>query len=539
MSSFSTRVSACVFALTVAAGCGATAPTAPDAALTVAMTGGGSPSPAPPSPAPPVSTLGATTLPAGNPSCADLASAHGGSGAKWLETRLERAPGASDSFGDGVIGVTVTNGTGISFDWASTRPVDAILVKAGIAGNNLYLYSPEATSGTGLTTPGSVANITQITVCHDVELEMSESVATTFTRDFDWTISKSVDRSAVTLLSGGQATVNYTVAATKDAGTDSGWAASGSIIVRNPHPLTAATGVAVTGSLSGYGSVDVSCPTTSLAPLASMTCVYGPVALSDGTSRTVTAAATSTTYGIARDDNTTNVSFTAPTTVRDNTVAITDTFAGAGLSGTPLSVTSTFNYARTISASSLTCGANAVANSVTLATDDGETRAASADVTATLDCGTGGGTPPPPTTPTPPPPPPPAPVCAHGQGYWKTHSSRGPAPYDNTWAKLGENTPFYKSGLSYYEQMQEVPKGGNAYVILSAQYIAARLNVLAGAASPSGTTLAAAGTFFTTYTPAEIGAMKGNDPVRKQALDWASALDDYNSGKANAAACGS
>ena len=537
MSSSALRVSTCVLTLALAAGCGSTAPTAPDTSLTVAAAGAASPAPPPPPPSP-VQTLGATTLPAGNPTCADLASAHGGSGAAWLETRLERAPGASDSFGDGVIAITLSNGNGIAFDWSATRPVDAILVKAGIAGNNLYLYAPEATSGTGLTTPGGLANITQITVCHDVELEVSETVAPTFTRDFDWTLAKSVDQPAVTLSPGAQATVNYTVVATRDAGTDSGWAVAGDITVRNPHPLAAATGVAVTGAISGYGAVTVSCPATSLDPLASMTCTYASVALSDGTSRTASAVATTATYGIARDEHATPVSFTTPTTVRDQTVAITDTFPAAGLSATPLSISGTFTYARTLLAASLTCGANVVSNTATLATDDGETRTASANVAATVDCGTGGG-----TTPTPPPPPPappaPAPVCAHGQGYWKTHSSKGPAKYDETWAILGEDTPFYKSGLTFYAQMQEAPKGGNAYVILAAQFIAARLNMLSGAASPGGSTLGAIDTFFKTYTPAEIGAMKGNDAVRKQALDWASALDDYNSGKLNVSACAS
>lgn len=536
MSFSAIRVSMCVLALALTAGCGSSAPTAPQNVPTIVAAGAATPAPAPP--ATPIQTLGATTLPAGNPSCADLATTHGASGATWLETRLERTPGASDTFGDGVITVNLTNSNGITFDWSATRAVDAVLVKAGVAGNNLYLYSPEATSATALTTPGSVANITQIVVCHDVELEVSETIAPSFTRDFDWTLAKTVDQPSLTLASGAQATVNYTVAVTRNAGTDSGWAVAGTLTVRNPHPLVAATGVAVSGSISGYGSVAVSCPATSLDPLASMTCTYGSIALSDGSSRTSTAVASSATYGLSRDENAEPIAFTTPTTVRDQTVAITDTFAAAGLSATPISISSTFTYARTILASSLSCGVNSITNTATLATDDGETRTATADVAATLNCGTGGGTTPPPAPP-PPAPPAPAPVCAHGQGYWKTHSSRGPAPYDSTWAKLGEDTLFYKSGLTYYQQMQEVPKGGNAYVILSSQYIAARLNQLAGAASPSGVTQSAIETFFNTYTPAEINALKGNDPIRKQALDWASALDDYNSGKGNVAACGS
>ena len=36
--------------------------------------------------------------------------------------------------------------------------------------------------------------------------------------------------------------------------------------------------------------------------------------------------------------------------------------------------------------------------------------------------------------------PPPGPGCTLTQGYWKTHSKYGPAPYDSTWALIGEDT---------------------------------------------------------------------------------------------------
>jgi hypothetical protein len=68
--------------------------------------------------------------------------------------------------------------------------------------------------------------------------------------------------------------------------------------------------------------------------------------------------------------------------------------------------------------------------------------------------------------------------CTLTQGYWKTHSEYGPAPYDDTWAKLpnGADTPFFGSGYSWYEIFQLAPKGGNAYIILAHQYMAATLS---------------------------------------------------------------
>ncbi|HEX6323878.1 MAG TPA: hypothetical protein VFZ36_09145 [Vicinamibacterales bacterium] len=477
---------------------------------------------------------GAIVLDAGNPTCADLAAQYA-PGETWFQVKLDRAPKAAESLGDGVISVSLTNGTTRTFDWTASRGVDAVLVKSGTMGNNFYLYTPEASSGSG-TTPGSLQDISHITFCYDVELQVSETAATAFTRDYDWTIAASVDRPSVTLDQGGQTTVNYASTATKDAGTDSDWTIAGTISVTNPHPLTPASGITVADSLSEHGAIDVVCPATSLAPLASMTCKYGPVALATGSSRTNTATARSTTYGIAQGVDTTDIAFTTPTTVLDNAVTVADTYAAAGTLGSGITSSRNFTYSREILASDLACGANVIGNTVSLATDDGSTETASVTVTATLNCATV--TPAP--TPAPPPPPPPAPVvgCAYSQGYWSTHSSQGPAKYDSTWAKIGENTPFYKSGNSYIAEIG-MPAKGNAYRILSSQFIAAKLNMLAGAAAPAGVDMGAIESFYALYTPAQVDAMKGSDAVRKQALAWASTLDSYNNGRLNVSHCGS
>jgi uncharacterized repeat protein (TIGR01451 family) len=76
--------------------------------------------------------------------------------------------------------------------------------------------------------------------------------------------------------------------------------------------------------------------------------------------------------------------------------------------------------------------------------------------------------------------------CTETWGYWKTHSEYGPAPYDDTWAQLpnGADTPFFGTGLTYYEILQASSAGGNKYIGLAQQYIAAELNVLSGASIP-------------------------------------------------------
>lgn len=130
-------------------------------------------------------------------------------------------------------------------------------------------------------------------------------------------------------------------------------------------------------------------------------------------------------------------------------------------------------------------------------------------------------------------PPPPPPVgCTYTQGYWKTHSEFGPAPYDATWAQLanGASTTFYLSGKSWYEVFWTAP-GGNAYFNLAHQYMAAKLSIMNGAdGSAVASEIAAAEALFAAYTPAQIGALRGNSALRAQFLALAGTLDNYNNG---------
>ncbi|HXV58505.1 MAG TPA: hypothetical protein VD704_11605 [Gaiellaceae bacterium] len=123
---------------------------------------------------------------------------------------------------------------------------------------------------------------------------------------------------------------------------------------------------------------------------------------------------------------------------------------------------------------------------------------------------------------------PPADGCSLTQGYWKTHSKYGPAPYDSTWAVIGEDTTFFLSGKTWYQAINTSSAGGNAYYILAQQYIAARLNIAAGTGSTAevNAALASATAFFSTYAPsAEL-----SKSLRAQVIGWAETLADYNEG---------
>jgi hypothetical protein len=121
-------------------------------------------------------------------------------------------------------------------------------------------------------------------------------------------------------------------------------------------------------------------------------------------------------------------------------------------------------------------------------------------------------------------------ACTLTQGYWKTHSEYGPAPYDDTWALLsdGADTLFFNSGISWYDQFWTAP-AGDFYFNLSHQYAAAQLNLLNGSMAPPAVKAALAG------AKALFEAQGAGDTTltameKKKAARWTKTLDDYNNG---------
>jgi hypothetical protein len=118
--------------------------------------------------------------------------------------------------------------------------------------------------------------------------------------------------------------------------------------------------------------------------------------------------------------------------------------------------------------------------------------------------------------------------CTLTPGYWKTHSQYGPAPYDDTWANIGEDFPFYNSGKTFYEVINTPPKKGNAYYILSFQFIAVWLNYFNGASLIDSVDEAwhDAELFFLNHAPSD----SLSKDERAEVIGWATILSDYNSG---------
>lgn len=119
--------------------------------------------------------------------------------------------------------------------------------------------------------------------------------------------------------------------------------------------------------------------------------------------------------------------------------------------------------------------------------------------------------------------------CTLTQGYWKTHSQQGPAPYDARWQNLGaleEQTPFFLSGQTWLEVFRS-PVAGSAYHALAHQYMAAKLNALAGASAGAlGDALHRAEVFFEAVAP----ATRLTAAQRAEVLALAALLDQFNGG---------
>ncbi len=349
-------------------------------------------------------------------------------------------------------------------------------------------------------------------------LNVTKDAETSYTRTYSWTIDKTADASHLTLSIGQQYLVHYEVEV--DASyTDSDWAVAGNIWVYNPAPMAATiNGIAdvVSPDIAAAVSCGVSLP-YALGSGATLHCTYA-ASLPDASSRTNEATATLQNHDYDSSMNPTPggttdfsgsapVAFGDPTSVVDECAEVTDTYAGSLGTVCYPDVPQIFSYSRWIGPYE-SCGEYTVINTAVFTTTDTGT-VGSDSWTVVVDVPCGGG-------------------CTLTPGYWKTHSAYGPAPYDDTWALIGEGTPFFLSGQTWYQVLWTPPSGGNAYYILAHQYIAARLNILNGAASTPqvDAAIAWATNFFNTYTPSSHLSKQ----LRAQVIAKAALLDAYNNG---------
>ena len=341
---------------------------------------------------------------------------------------------------------------------------------------------------------------------------LNVSAHTTFDRTYNWQITKVAHNPSLTLAVGQSFTETYTVTVTNTGYTDSNWQVSDGIAYTSDTTFTATNVSAVINPGGIVAPID--CTFFGNFPLPftgkSMACRYGPVALPDGSPRTTTATinfldGSSASNSFAFDF--TNDLLPNQPVEFDKCVDATDSFAG--LLGTVCVGDSpkTFTYTRVIGPYR-ECGDFQVENTAWLDIDP--LHPASATVNVHVPCAGG---------------------CTLTQGYWKTHSDRGPAPYDDNWANLGplqEDTPFFSSGKTWYQIFWTPPSGGNAYLQLAHQYMAAKLNLLNGASSTSAVNAALA--WAEAFFPGKTPSTSLSKALTNAARAAAGTLGSYNEG---------
>lgn len=371
-----------------------------------------------------------------------------------------------------------------------------VIVKAAsdnVPGPNTIFGEPEAgeyvwadTNADGIYNPGGEGGdkqISHIITCVSWNVLVTKSATPTYTRTWQWSATKGafnpITRSAITELlldRGQQFSVEYDINLSA-VPADSAFKVVGDIVIDNPSPFTATvTGVS---DLLSDGTVGaVTCPDTypfDIAAGGSVTCTYTADLLdADDLTNTATVT-TSGLVGGGSDDAA--VDFGEPTTKVKECVTVSDVIeygANAGsllalpvvapfsTGGDQVCVTDLLTRGVTsyeVAVPTAECGPALLRNTLTV---DGV--AYRVDVLVDVPCDTG---------------------CTLTQGYWKTHSEQGPAPYDDGWGLIGEleeDTPFFNSGKTWLEVFR-TPPAGNAYYNLAHQYMAAKLNLLNGASS--------------------------------------------------------
>jgi hypothetical protein len=131
----------------------------------------------------------------------------------------------------------------------------------------------------------------------------------------------------------------------------------------------------------------------------------------------------------------------------------------------------------------------------------------------------------------------PPPGCTRTQGHWKNHADPD-GRYDAAWDAVGgPDAEFFDTGKTYLTILNMEPRGGNAFLILAHQWIAAQLNIAAGApvAAPVQSAFDEATNLLQSWSAA--GDIPKSDPDRSRAIDLATLLDQYNNGNAGTPHC--
>jgi hypothetical protein len=336
--------------------------------------------------------------------------------------------------------------------------------------------------------------------CYQPLIEKDATPA--FVREHDWDIEKvetsayadeSTETTSLMLADGQSFQADYVVTPIYVGFEDSGFAVSGTITIQNPNAHRSAEVTAVWDEINGTpvdvldcGTLSASVPSTT--PLVcSYSHAFGDTNPDDEEEGLINEATGSRQAYAYNPDGVTGplgvVSFgpaysdpfffDTPTTVLDECADVDDSFEGPLGQVCVADMPTSFSYSRTFQ-EPCSLEPYEYPNTATITeVDSGEMHHDSWLVVIDIPC-TG---------------------CTLTQGYWKTHSIdtavnpdfKGP-PFDATWYEIGPlgsaspfkifEDPIPTHGYSWYEVFWTAPKGGNVWLQLAHQWMAAYLNTL-------------------------------------------------------------
>jgi hypothetical protein len=289
-----------------------------------------------------------------------------------------------------IVGGTVTvedgldPGTPRTFKYTDTSPIS-------YSYDHKFTGDPAGTctnhKNTAAFTSGATGESSQtVKVCVGKDLTVSKTASPAYKRTYNWNITKAVDKTLIEQV-GGSAVFNYTVVASETGFTDSDWTVTGKITVSNPNDwedIVANVSDAIDngGSCSVTGGANVTVPKSGSVTL-DYACTYAAAPSPAAFKNTATATWTSSTYFTPSGSatGTATGAFGDPTTKVNQTIHVTDSYAGAlgTLTATDSKpfASKTFTYSRTVTALPGAC--RKVDNTAAI-TETGQTASARAEL---------------------------------------------------------------------------------------------------------------------------------------------------------------
>jgi len=362
-------------------------------------------------------------------------------------------------------------------------------------------------------------------------LKVTKTASTSYTRDWNWSLTKTANPNAtITIERGSLTNIVYVVVATPTA-VDSAWTVSGSVTVHNPAPIPA-TVSALSDVLSDSTPVALQCAGSApytIAGGSDLTCSYsiGRDGADSG-SNSATATLSNNNGGSTTFDGSVNYAFGAPSTVLHALATVTDNgattdAAGWSLTGSPASYLfgapagGSFVFNVMAGNVSATCDTYAtVSNTAQLSDGDHTLQASASHQLYSGACGNN---------------------CTLTIGYWKTHAGFTGRNADRLTPELpqrlgtlaGLKTVNVLSATQAVGLLSNSGDASNGVNKLYSQMLAAKLNIFRGA-SPAAVSsiITAADAFLASNNSADWASMSKNN--KTQVNNWASTFDQYNNG---------